>query len=172
MTTRFEMDPDGRPLQLVDIAGDALDVIAWGAVRVAGAVTLVCTEPDPSGEIDPPTPEQMRALAGELDPEQREKLRAVIKEMRQAQADRDRYAATVADQNVQLADSRRALAAERRRTDQMQGLLAQVEALRAETEAARSAGRDVARLAVIALTHVGKTRRRLARLAHRTRRTP
>lgn len=61
--------PDGVPVTLVDVAGDALDGTLWGATRVGGLVALVVTEDDHlSGDrTGPPTPGQMRALADALD---------------------------------------------------------------------------------------------------------
>jgi hypothetical protein len=64
----IELDPDGRQIVVVDVAGEPLDGVVWGAVRAGRMIALICTEPDPATrQTDPPVAAEFRALADALD---------------------------------------------------------------------------------------------------------
>lgn len=104
ITPELHLDPDGRPLVVIDLEDTPCDLTVWGMVcaqSVDGVATaLVCTDTG-----DPPTATDLRALADALDdsPEKPgsivgsrmwEKARAdvAVTELAGARADTDRYA--------------------------------------------------------------------------------
>lgn len=170
----LHLDPDGRPLVVFDLQGDPRDLTVWGAVTAGPAVALIATDTD-----DPPTAGEAMALADALNPE-RVALLAAARDLAQQRLDEnDRLRA---ERDQLQARVRAEVAAHERLTGDLRhfrqmhetqvqtirdqraelGVLREhAEALRADTLAARSVGRDVARLAVIALSRSPKSTRRL-----------
>lgn len=206
----LDLDPDGRPLVVVDLEGTPRDLTAWGMVcahtAAGAAVAIVCTDHE-----DPPTAAELRALADTLD-DSPEKPGSIVGSRRWEKARADdltdelaRQAGRIVELAEEVAEARRHVAraweqlneessrsdelgdlvtAARGRADQAEASfavarqqitrlreaheeqVATIRELRAERDAARQAGRDVARIAVIALAHRGRFRRRIAHLLH------
>lgn len=172
------LDPDGVPVALQDIAGDTLDGTLWGAARADGAVALIVTEDNQADFFDRtpnvPTVGQLRALADALDDDPNDpELTPGCRQWEKKRADDAVHALSVqVDRTLgyieEIAQLRRDLHAAHKRVrretehgEQLRGdLLHAQQQIREQTrelDAARTAGRDTARRAVLALTR--RTRR-------------
>lgn len=162
---QLSLDPDGRPLVLVDLAGEARDVTAWGVVTAdidgGTAVAVVCTDVDT--QPDAPT---FRRLADALDddPNDPEPTRG-SRAWEKARADRavaelrrqaDRLVELAGDLNAAGALIERLREAHDAQARTIRQQIEQIEALRADTKETRAVA---ARLAVIAVTRRMKPRR-------------